>query len=207
MIALHEVSHGYGAKPCLKAVSLELAAGEIVGLCGRSGAGKSTLGRIMAGIVAPRQGQVLLDGTPYHGPRRGGVACVQYAPQASETAVDPHWRIGKILTNGGALPEDLCRSFGIAPDWLSRKPTEISGGQLARVSLARLFLPQVRFVVCDEIVAHLDALSAIEVLSALQQVVAERGVGILLVSHNKTLLRRFAHRCFALEEGQILRQD
>lgn len=203
MLQARGIALSYGNKVCLAGVDLAIASGRIIGLSGASGVGKSSLGRVMAGALTAQQGQVMLDGARYDGPQRGRVATVQYAPQVTEKAVDPRWSIAKILANGGQTPDAMREAFGIKPDWLGRKAGEISGGQLARVSLARLFLPKVRFVICDEIVAHLDALSAIEILTVLQGVARESNIGILLISHNKALLNRFADQSFELVEGRL----
>lgn len=196
MLTASRITHRYGKAAVLDDIGFALAPGEIVGLGGPSGVGKSTLGRILAGHVRPSSGRVEADGAPVA--LRAGRRCpVQYAPQASELSVDPRWRVGRILRNG-ALPDPKAIGLlGIRPGWEHRYPAELSGGELARVSLARLLLPSTRYLVCDEITAPLDALAAEDIMSALRRLAAG-GVGVLVISHNEGLLERHVGRRFRL---------
>ncbi|ETA53245.1 ATP-binding cassette domain-containing protein [Ponticoccus alexandrii] len=196
MLSATSVTHAFGAVPALERVDLRLSPGEIVGLSGVSGAGKSKLGRILAGQLQPTSGRVEIDGAPLT-PRVGQACPVQYAPQLSEMSVDPRWRVGRILQNWGSPDPEALHILGIRPEWLDRFPAELSGGELARVSLARLVLPSTRYLICDEITAPLDAPSAEDMMSALGRLV-ERGLGILLISHNSTRLERHEARRYQL---------
>jgi peptide/nickel transport system ATP-binding protein len=203
MLSATSVTHAFGAVPVLDGVDLCLAPGEIVGLSGASGAGKSTLGRILAGQLQPTAGRVEIDGSPL-APRPGRASPVQYAPQLSELSVDPRWRIAQVLRNGGCPDPEALRILGVRPEWGARFPAELSGGELTRVSLARLILPSTRYLICDEITAPLDALSAQDMVSALQRL-AGRGLGILLISHDQTLLARLVERHYQLRSGIVAR--
>lgn len=203
MLSGEAICHRYGTVPVLDGVGLTLAPGEIAGLCGPSGAGKSTLGRIMAGVQRPDGGRVRLDQRSFAA-RPGHPSPVQYAPQASELSVDPRWKVARILCNGGRPDAGAAAVLGIRPDWSDRVPAELSGGELARVSLARLLLPGTRFLICDEVTAPLDALSTADLCDALRQL-ARRGMGILLISHNHALLRRRADRVLSLSGGGLIR--
>jgi peptide/nickel transport system ATP-binding protein len=195
------ITHRFGEAAVLDGIALTLAPGEIVGLAGPSGAGKSTLGRILAGHLVPTAGRVEADGEPVM--HRSGRPCpVQYAPQLPELSVDPRWRVDRILRNGGPPDPEALRVLGVRPEWDGRFPAELSGGELARVSLARLLLPSTRFLVCDEITAPLDALAADAVMTSLARL-AERGPGIVLIGHDTGLMRRYAHRLFVLSGGSL----
>lgn len=205
MLTATGITHRFGAALVLDRVDIALSPGELVGLSGPSGAGKSTLGRILAGHLSPRAGRVSIDGAALRRPS-GHPSAVQYAPQLSEMAVDPRWRVEQVLRNGGLPDPDALRILGIRPDWSDRFPAELSGGELARVSLARLVLPSTRYLICDEITAPLDALSAEDMMAALHGL-AERGLGILLISHNRNLLEKHVERLYRLQPGQPLSQD
>ena len=197
MLKAREITHRFGPTSVFDGFDFALSPGEIVGLSGPSGAGKSTLGRILAGHIQPIAGQVEVDGTPLM--LGSGKPCpVQYAPQLSEMSVDPRWRVGRILRNGGAPDPEALRTLGVRFGWEDRFPAELSGGELARVSLARLVLPSTRYLICDEITAPLDALAAAEMISALKRL-AGFGLGILLISHNQRLLRRHVDRFLKLQ--------
>lgn len=180
-------------RPLLDSVSIKLPRGEIIGLSGPSGRGKSTLGRLLAGYLTPRQGRVLVDGDPL--PR--GWSPVQYVHQSSIAAVNPRWRIGRIVEEGW-LPDDATRAaLGVSRDWYDRYPHEVSGGELQRVALLRALGPATRYLIADEITAMLDPITQAEIW----QVLAARrrdGLGILAISHDSALLRRIAGRVIAL---------
>lgn len=201
MLSATAITHRFGAALVLDRVDIALSPGEIVGLSGPSGAGKSTLGRILAGHLRPNAGRVTIDGAPL-AQQAGEASPVQYAPQLSEMAVDPRWRVERILRNGGHPDPDALRILGIRPDWSDRFPAELSGGELARVSLARLILPSTRYLICDEITAPLDALSAEDVLAALRRL-AGLGFGILLITHSGNLLKRSADVFVRLSQGSL----
>ncbi|PZX13738.1 peptide/nickel transport system ATP-binding protein [Palleronia aestuarii] len=204
MLSAERIGHAFGGSPVLSEASLALGAGEIVGLGGMSGSGKSTLGRILGGHLVPQSGRVRLDGAPLPPPGVGRPAPVQYAPQAAELAVDPRWRIGRILANGGTPDPEAIAALGVAPAWTDRHPSELSGGELARVSLARFFHPGLRALVCDEITAQLDALEQAALLERLTGVARRRGLALLLVSHSAGLRARYCDRSLILTEGRLV---
>ena len=142
-----------GQPPVLQAVNLTVHPGERVGLRGPSGRGKTTLCKLLAGYERPCGGQVLLDGRPLSGFR--GCCPVQLIWQHPETAVDPLLRLGDTLYEAGPVEEEVLEALHIAPAWLDRYPTELSGGELQRFCIARALRPETRFLLCDEITAML----------------------------------------------------
>ncbi|RBY83251.1 ABC transporter ATP-binding protein [Blastococcus sp. TF02A-30] len=196
MLRADDVWFRYGsAQPwTLAGVDLQVADGEVVGLCGPSGGGKSTLARVLAGHLRPDRGRVTVDGSE---PRaRRGPHPVQLVLQHPERAVDPRWTIRRALAATGAgddaiaaLDEELVR-----PTWLDRYPHEISGGELQRVNLARALLTRPRFVVADEITASLDAVTQARIWALLLERCRAAGIGVLAVSHDRLLLEEVAGR-------------
>jgi peptide/nickel transport system ATP-binding protein len=173
----------------LDRISLTVAPGEIVGLTGPSGRGKSTLGRILAGQVRPETGSITVDG----GRLGKGLRPVQYLHQSPIHAVDPRWRLGRIVEEAWA-PDDATReAFGVARSWYDRYPHEISGGELQRVVLLRALAPSVRYHISDEISAALDPVTQADIWHALK-LRATLGLGILAISHSRILLHRIASR-------------
>ena len=194
MLIANGIHHCYGDAEVLAGVDLAIAPGEVVGLGGPSGAGKTTLGRILAGLVRPHAGTVTLDGTPLPAPKSGRPMPAQYAPQAPELAMDPRWKIGRVLANGQPPETSVCQALGIRSGWADRYPAELSGGELARVSLARLILPTTRYLICDEVTASLDALAAAALWDALLGLTRARTIGVLLISHEATVRLRRSDR-------------
>ncbi|ADE83864.1 ATP-binding cassette domain-containing protein [Rhodobacter capsulatus] len=196
MLRAEAISLAFGGRPVLQDLSLTLAPGEVLGLCGPSGAGKSTLARVLSGALTPDAGRVLWQGAAL--PRRQP-GPVQHVPQAPELAVDPRWNVGRILANAAPPDPEVLAALAIRPGWADRHPAELSGGELARVSLARFFLPQTRVLICDEITAQLDALSAQALWRGLVPLARSRGMALLVISHDAALRRALCSRQISLE--------
>ena len=140
MLKARDLRHAYGNRQILTGVDLKLSPGEVMGVGGPSGSGKTTLCRILAGRSVPGHGEVLLDGARLETARPGLPAPVQYAPQSPELAVDPRWPVRKVLENGMVPDPEVLAALGIRDAWLNRRPTQLSGGELAR-GVARLSRP------------------------------------------------------------------
>ncbi|MGY4759021.1 ABC transporter ATP-binding protein [Paenibacillus caseinilyticus] len=165
--------------------------GEVVGLGGPSGSGKSTLGRLLAGYLQPHEGQVTLDGGKL--PDKG-YHPVQLVFQHPEQAVNPRWTMKKVLEEGGGSEESLLQALGIAPQWLDRRPAELSGGELQRFCVARALGPRTRFLIADEMTAMLDAITQAQIWQVVLEQVERRGLGVLAISHDPQLLRQVCTR-------------
>lgn len=186
-----------GQPPVLQAVNLTVHPGERVGLRGPSGRGKTTLCKLLAGYERPGNGQVLLNGRPLAGFR--GCCPVQLIGQHPETAVDPLLRLGDTLYEAGPVEEEVLEALHIAPAWLDRYPTELSGGELQRFCIARALRPETRFLLCDEITAMLDLVTQAQIWEFLLDVASRRDLGLLIVSHQSLLLEKLCTRIEQLD--------
>ncbi len=201
MLKAHQLSFQFSpGVPLLQAASLTLSAGQWVGVSGDSGAGKSTLGKLLAGYLAPQAGSVTLDGTALP---KSGVQPVQWLPQSPELAVNPRWRVAKIVREAWTPSDAQCQAFGVQEKWLSRLPQSLSGGELQRVCVLRALAPEVRFLVADEISTMLDPITQVELWQALKQEAAQRQLGVLVISHDSALLERLCPQRFHLSGGQL----
>lgn len=174
-----------------KNFSLTIESGEVVGLQGASGLGKTTLARLLSGYIQPLSGEIRIDGEPLV---PSGFCKVQLLFQHPELAVDPRWKVRRILSEGYDPPQELMHAFEIDPLWLDRYPCELSGGQLSRIALVRALGPETRYLVADEITTMLDALTQARIWKALQQYRTANQIGLLVISHDSALLRRLCHR-------------
>ena len=176
----------------LEGVSLALEAGERVGLSAPSGQGKTTLCRLLAGWEEPQGGRVLLDGRPLSQYR--GFCPVQLLWQHPEEAVDPLLPLGRTLYEAGPVDRALLDGLGVRDSWLERYPSELSGGELQRVCVARALRPELKFLLCDEVSAMLDLVTQAHLWRFLLDQGERRGLGMLIVSHDAALLSRLCTR-------------
>jgi ABC-type dipeptide/oligopeptide/nickel transport system ATPase subunit len=206
MLEARAISFRFGssARAVLDGASVAVAPGEILGLSGPSGIGKSTLGRILAQHVRPTEGRILVDGRPIAG---GGFHPVQFLAQSPILAVNPRWRIGRILDEAHAPDDETRAALGIRRDWDARYPHELSGGELQRVAIARALAPGLRYLVADEISAMLDAVTQVRIWNFLRKLATERNIGILAISHDDALLARICHRRARMADGCVEAQD
>lgn len=181
----------------LKDVNLEIKTGERVGIVGPSGCGKSTLAKILAGYNCATSGQVLLDGKYL---QKKCFSPVQMIYQHPELAVNPRWKMKKILNECWNPDEKMLERFGIEKDWLTRWPRELSGGELQRFCIVRLLSPESKFLICDEITTMLDVISQAQIWNALLEIAEDRNYGMLIITHNMELAKRVCTKIVDLSE-------
>jgi peptide/nickel transport system ATP-binding protein/Fe3+-transporting ATPase len=179
----------------LQDVDIEVAPGEIVGLSAPSGFGKTTLGKLLAGYLTPTQGKVIINGQPL--PKRG-YSPVQLIFQNPELAVNPRWRIGKILNEGLPPSNDLLKALSIHNSWLTRWPHELSGGELQRIAVARSLGSRTQYLIADEMTAMLDANTQALIWQAVIGYTRQHNLGLLVISHEEPLLKRLCSRLIDL---------
>lgn len=192
MLEAKGISYQYQRKSWLfRHVNLTIRPGEIVGLYGKSGAGKTTMAKIMAGYFKPHEGYVQVDG---HVPSNKEVNPVQLIWQHPEKVINPRWRMKEVIAEVGELNPKLLELLGIHHAWLSRRPHELSGGELQRFCLARTLGAQTKYLIADEISTMLDAVTQAQIWHAVLQQVKERKIGVLAISHDHHLLERVSDR-------------
>ena len=186
----------YGIGPWLfRDVNVTVEPGEIVGLTGPSGRGKTTFCRILAGFEKPMEGTITLDGLPVSSK---GFHPVQLVFQHPEKAVNPRWKMDKVLNEGGKPDPELLALLGIEQEWLTRWPNELSGGELQRFCVARALGPATRFLIADEMTTMLDAITQAQIWQAVLEIAEQREMGIIVVSHEEKLVKRLCHRVIDL---------
>lgn len=181
----------------LQHVNLKIAAGERVGLVGPSGYGKTTLSKILAGYVKPVQGEVLWKGKPL---ALSGYCPVQMISQHPEQAVNPRWKMKKILRECWQPQDELLKRMGIEEEWMERWPVELSGGELQRFCIARVLGPETEFLLCDEISTMLDVITQAQIWKVLLKEAETRNMGMLVITHNHALAEKVCTRMIKLPE-------
>ena len=219
MLVADGICKTIGREQLLSDATLSLASGELVGLIGASGAGKTVFARCMVGLETWDSGSLRVDDLLIAEPhavddpawrpvrRLVGLVAQNRALPPYRTARDQILEGPRFV--GGVASEHAATS---AAPWIERLglkshldkyPAELSGGQVARVCLARALVMEPRYLICDELTAPLDPAMAAEVATALLEVV-KAGVGVLMISHQLEFLRRFATRVDYLHAGRII---
>lgn len=190
----------------LRSVNLEVRRGEVVGLIGGSGEGKSTLSRLILGLEAPTAGRILVRGAD-RSELRSGEASVVF--QNYLDSADPVWTVGDVieepvrLAGGRVDVRDLLRRVGLPAEYASRRPHQLSGGELQRVAIARAMAGGPSLVVFDEALSSLDASVQDEIMELLAELKPDHA-GWLFISHDLKAVARLCDRVAVLSEGRIV---
>ncbi|NNF58586.1 MAG: ATP-binding cassette domain-containing protein [Rhodothermaceae bacterium] len=216
MIHLHRVTKSYGATQALRAVSLEVAAGQTTVLLGPSGCGKSTLLRLVAGLIVPDEGNIRVEGTLI----------------TPATAPALRQRMGYVIQEGGLFPHltarenvilmarhlgwpdgriaqrlaDLADLTALPLDMLDRYPVQLSGGQRQRVALMRALFLDPAVLLLDEPLGALDPMIRSDLQDDLRAIIRRLGKTALLVTHDLSEAGFFGDTVVLLRDGAIVQQ-
>lgn len=198
MLEASQLSYTYnGGRPLFSNLNFTLQPGEVTGLIAPSGSGKTTLAKILSGHLPVQGGKIQLKSSPI--PRKS-FHPVQLINQHPERSFNPRWTLGRSLVESFHPNDSLLAELGIKMPWLNRYPHELSGGELQRFAIARALHPKTAYLVADEITAMLDAISQAQVWQMLLNMVKERGLGMLVISHSPQLLARICTRTATMRE-------
>ena len=215
LLHVDNVTFAYGDAAVLRGAGLTLAAGEVVTLIGPNGSGKSTLIRALLGQLAVT-GDVRWQGRPFQAWRRRDLArLVAYLPQSP--AFEPEQTVRDVLRLGRApywgafgveSPRDVQVLGEVAAalhldELLSRRVDQLSGGQRQRVFVGRCLVQEPRAMLLDEPGTFLDLRHQIELLQLLRRLSRERGVGVLLASHELNVAASLSDRLILLGSGTV----
>jgi len=203
-------------------VSLDIHAGETLGLVGESGCGKSTLGRMVLRLIEPTSGSVRFDGRDVLAASASELRRLrrdmQIIFQDPFASLNPRMRIEEVITeplvihaNGhGGRPQmrqaaaEMMRAVGLDESALRRYPHEFSGGQRQRIGIARALMLRPRLIVCDEPVSALDVSVGAQIVNLLKQLQQEFGLTYLFISHSLPVVRYLSDRIAVMRRGEIV---
>ncbi|WP_148551080.1 ABC transporter ATP-binding protein [Paraclostridium bifermentans] len=183
----------------LKNVDFEIKSGEIVGLVAPSGFGKTTLAKILAGYENSYTGTIKIEGIN----KKNKYNPVQLIFQHPEKAVNPKWKMHQILTESFNPPKELLDYIGIKDEWLNRYPNELSGGELQRFCVIRALSKDTKFLIADEMTTMLDAITQAQIWNVVLDYIKENNIGIIVISHEKSLIQRICDRVVNLEKFKV----
>lgn len=215
LLSVQGLTVALGGRPVLNGISLDIAPGELVALIGPNGAGKTTLIRAIAGLLAPDAGEIALDGAPLDDmPRARRARLLGYLPQGGTAnwpiPVHELVMLGRLPHRGPwSAPSEADHAAANAAiaamhveDLAERPADQLSGGESARVLLARALAGEPRLLLADEPVAGLDPYHRLEVMERLAAR-AQDGMAIMVVLHDLTLAARFCDRLVLVHDGKI----
>lgn len=205
-------------------VSFQVRQGEVVGLVGPTGAGKSTLANILVRLLEPDAGSVRFEGRELFAADAGELRAARRRLQM--LFQDPFEALSARMTVGESVREPLdIQGIGTPQErdalvqkilfatrlpaddtFRSRRTHELSGGQLQRVALARALVLEPKLLIADEPVSMLDPSEQAKMMQLLKQLQVERGMAMVLISHDLAVVLRMADRIFILDRGRVVEQ-
>ncbi|MCG6121213.1 MAG: ATP-binding cassette domain-containing protein [Microvirga sp.] len=201
-------------------VNIDIARGEVVGLVGESGCGKSTLGRVISGILDPSDGTVLYNGRDVAKmnatERRAADLAIQMIFQDPMASLNPRMRVIDIIGEApvvhGVVKKaemdayvcQVMRTVGLDPTTRMRYPHQFSGGQRARIGIARALAVKPQVLVCDESTAALDVSIQAQVINLFMQLRRDLDLTYVFVSHDLGVVEHIADRVAVMYLGRIV---
>ncbi len=206
---------GQASVAALNNVSLEIEKGEIFGIIGLSGAGKSTLVRCINVLERPESGRILFHGQNLLDLKEGAL-------RAQRRKISMIFQSFNLLEQRTAL-ENICFPLELAgvrrkdarskaaalletvglPDKANAYPAQLSGGQKQRIAIARALASDPEVLLCDEATSALDPQTTESILALLQRISKERGITVIIITHQMSVIEQICHRVAILDHGTV----
>lgn len=202
----------------IRDVDLTVEPGSAIGLVGESGSGKTTLARLLLGWLHPTQGSVTVNGTPWVDVKRRSSlhGKVQYIFQDPYGSLNPYMTGLQAVTESAQVHRDLAKeqarnvaqeileSTGLSQDAMIRRPASLSGGQRQRIGIARALAADPDIIIADEPTSALDVSVQAQILNLLLTLQRDRGIGLVLVSHDLGVVRLLTDHALVIYQGRVI---
>jgi ABC-type dipeptide/oligopeptide/nickel transport system ATPase subunit len=220
LLQADDVSLGYRGVTVVHGVSLRVRAGEALGVAGESGSGKSTLAKALAGDLAPMSGSVLVDGRAWAQVRRKDPErrAVQMIFQDPYSALNPRMTARQALAEtlhvvrgvprrlAGEKAGEILGRVGLTGAAVDARPARLSGGQRQRVVIARAIACEPEVLIADEPTSSLDVSIQAQILDLLTDLRSERGLALVLVTHDLAVLQHMTDTCLVMRNGVVVEE-
>ena len=211
-----------GVVKVLDNVTVRLPRGRTVAVVGESGSGKSTLARAITGLLPPSKGDISFNGKPL--PRmlkdrdKDTLRRIQMIYQSADTSLNPRQTIRDIIgrplefyhgIKGAARDRrvaELLDAIELNESYIDRLPTEVSGGQKQRLSIARALAAEPEIIICDEVTSALDQIVQEEILTLLMKLQKDTNVSYLFITHDIATVRAIADEIVVMHQGKVVQQ-
>lgn len=212
LLSAHGLRNGYGGKPVLQGIDIEVRAGEIIAVIGRNGVGKSTLMRALIGLLPTKEGSIRLRGEPVerlsaHRRARLGIG---YVPQGRDVfprmSVEENLRIGRAAGRGGADSdfELVYTSFPILRERRRQVAGTLSGGQQQQLAIGRVLIARPAVMLLDEPSEGIQPSIVQDIARIGAELNRRTGLTIVLVEQNIDMIRAMAQRCYVMDKGRLV---
>lgn len=217
VLELRDLAKSYGHGDVLSGISFSIAQGVTLGLFGESGSGKTTLGRCIMGLEKPSRGSILLNGVELTGMSSRNLnkhrQSFQMIFQHPEVSLNPRMTLGESVTEllvvhyhmsmNDALHQiqPFLTRVGLREEHLERYPHQLSGGEVQRAVLARIFSLQPTLVIADEPTSMLDVSVQAQVLRLMQDLQAETNVTYVFISHDPDVMNEMCSQVLWIKHG------
>lgn len=217
-MSLRNVSFAYNKDPILRNISLDITAGETIGVIGPNGSGKSTLMKLMGGVLQSNPDSVFIKGSDLHLLKKRILAqSIAWIPQ--ENPIVFPFKVAEVVMMGrhpylSPLMFERSEDFNVVHQAMSltntlefsnRSFNEISGGEKQRVLIAGALAQEPEMMLLDEPTSALDLKYQIEILNILQHLNENKGVTLVMALHDLHMASKFCKRIILLQKGQIVR--
>jgi peptide/nickel transport system ATP-binding protein len=206
-------------------VNFQIEKGETYALVGESGSGKSTIAKMVAGLLMPTSGSVIIDNKNFNDANLEKASMnalrrkTQMVFQSPYASLNPRWKIGNIINEPikafGLIKDEndqhkrvieLLEQVGLSERDIKKYPHEFSGGQRQRISIARALATEPEIIICDEPTSALDVSVQAQVLNLLKDLQKNFSLTYLFISHDLAVISTMANNIGVLKEGVLVEQ-
>ncbi len=228
LMSIDKISKSYNAFPhpptkVLHDVTINVGAGEALGLVGESGSGKSTIAKCMLALIKPEKGSITYDGIDVV--HAAGKDLRRFRREVQMVFQDPYGSLNPRMTVEELIGEgllinkleptaaarrdrvaEMMEMVGLNPNDMARHTRSFSGGQRQRIAIARALVIRPRILVCDEPVAALDVSVQAQVINLLQDMQKKLNLAIVFVAHDLAVVRHLCEKIVVLHKGEVIEQ-